>query len=186
MQIYGNLFRTTDMSADTYVFRISSAGANGYLGASIEVYNNVFISGASDSYHWPVYDQSATAGVFTFKNNINYSETTSAYAYCLRVDQANSIVHSNNLYYHAGVGDYNLVRIVSTYYKDSNISGWEATAVTTDPTFTSEFDNLHLQTGSPALNTGIIIPGISQYDFDGVAWGENPWNMGAYETIVDP
>lgn len=71
-----------------------------------------------------------------------------------------------------------------SYRNPSQTDSWESSCVTADPTFTVEFTNLHVQTGSGALDAGVTISGIT-LDIEGVALGEPP-NIGAYETIEDP
>lgn len=62
--------------------------------------------------------------------------------------------------------------------------GWETNSPNpADPTFTSS-TNYHLQTGSPAIDTGVAISFITD-DYEGVARGTPP-NIGAFETIEDP
>jgi len=62
--------------------------------------------------------------------------------------------------------------------------GWETNSpYPADPTFTNPPDNLHLQTGSPAIDAGLAIDFITT-DYEGVERGDPPC-IGAFETIED-
>ena len=79
-------------------------------------------------------------------------------------------------------GDWLLID--GTGYNSGEIAGFEGTAQNTDPTFTVNFTNLHLQTGSPAIDGGVAVAGYTE-DREGVAVGSPP-NIGQSETTEDP
>ena len=59
---------------------------------------------------------------------------------------------------------------------------WEATSVTSDPTFVTDFTDLHLQTGSPAIGKGTAISGVIT-DYDGVTYADPTRAIGALEYV---
>ena len=82
----------------------------------------------------------------------------------------------------SGAADW--ISVGGTAYNQSEITDFEATGQSTNPTFTVDFTNLNLQTGSDAIDGGTAISGYTE-DIDGVAVGSPP-NIGAKETTEDP
>jgi len=159
-------------------------GAWDYTGSLFEFYYNTIIG---DGTTVAVEEETnCGTGVFTFRDNIIVStaDVSDNAGACLAVLNTNSVISLNhNLYHRSRVGaSVLLVNYGGSYKLRSNLIAWDVTAVITDPTFTVEFTNLHLQTGSPAIGAGVAISGITE-DIEG-----NPMQeyIGAYQTIEDP
>ena len=178
-KVYSNLFY--DISTASVYDNCIRAGAahDGDLvsGSLIEIYNNTFFHTGEQAL---VYITEDHDNQFIVKNNIFYTNYTggSMQGLCITAPDTFSFIHSNNLFYRPNTDK--LVKIVNTYYGASTISSWESTAVASDPTFVTNFSDLHLQTGSPADGAGITITGLTYTDYDKVVWDDPP-AIGAYE-----
>jgi len=172
--IYGNVIIGDGNAAASAIF--SSSGSD-FSSATLDFYNNTVISTNGPGF----YDN--IDATITLNNNIFYntSSTSDKWAY-QDASGSGTLNHTYNLYFANQSGDW--IDINGTGYNQGEISGWEGTAQTTDPTFTVEFTNLHLQTGSDAIDNGTAVAGYTE-DIEGVAVGDPP-NIGAYETTEDP
>ena len=151
--------------------------------ATIQVSNNI-ITGSSTSSGSGVYCLAGTltianntiynlnfginnalAGTVTARNNILDRLTTGIYY----ANFGGSLTNSNNLYYLCG----------------TNLSGVASGGgdVTSDPRLVNPPSDCRLQAGSPAINAGVTVAGITAVDR---AWVPRPqgasWDMGAYEV----
>lgn len=171
MKIYGNLIYANNTNSKG--IHLDMDAGSDYTGSLVEIYNNTVISNVNSTY------QNDYNGDVTLKNNIFYNTvTTGGYSYAST--GTGTIIHSNNLYYVKSTGNW--VKEGGTNYTQATIvSGFETTAQTTDPTFITEFTDLHLQSGSPAIGSGVAISGITT-DYDGVSYGSPP-AIGAYEYV---
>jgi hypothetical protein len=174
--------------------------------ATINIYNNTLFSNASNgSFPYEVAFQNTTVTNYTlnFKNNIIYAETGVLPLY----DVAGEITaHSNNIYYRNGGG--NLVQSPAGIYKTSaNLSTYEATAYSTDPTFTNttnlptgftgtyginmvpDSNGLSIESGNALKNGADLGPNfngaINLSGKGGVSVRQGLWDIGAYESVSE-
>ena len=167
LKVYNNTFRYTQ-----------DAAINGDGIDSGNIYNNTF------------YGDNESVGQYTsflfldgctlnIKNNIFYAQLTydttmSGLIYSLGT---NTITSDYNIFYRIA-SNLNIIRIGGTYYKTSDAAtiqstlGWEAHSIFSDPKVISSSD-LHLQSNSPAINTGINV---------GLPYNNTAPDMGAYES----
>lgn len=96
----------------------------------------------------------------------------------------NSNIYRNNLFYSSATN--NVIRYRGSTMTVAQFNGQTgnngdvmANNISGNPLFVVNYSNLHLQTGSPAIDAGYS-PTLSSYDRDGVAWGSPP-TIGAYE-----
>lgn len=137
------------------------------------IHNNTIIRGYQGVYG----DASLTGGLsgWDFSNNLFYNQVE----YCILVDgdgpppTKTTITHANNCYY----GPTTLININGTTYTSATIASFEATAVSSNPTFVSSTD-FHLQAGSPCVNAGKQLGYAT--DKDGIAIDATP-DIGCYE-----
>lgn len=137
------------------------------------IYNNTINNASSAGVRWTAAGGiTKTAFNSVIKNNI----FTNIGSECVTASGATSgLVTSNNLYYNITSW---LLRYNSITYSPATITGFEATAQTTDPLFTTPGSDYSLQTGSPAINTGVNV-GLTT-DILGNPIVGNP-DIGAYE-----
>jgi len=171
--VYGNVIKKTDGNNTGGGIWIFNHGARTSVDAELNFYFNTIYANSGIGLNCDL----AEAGIVTWQNNLIFDGS----GFCMDLLTAGVVVHSYNCYYSDYPGDPYLV-YGAEQIKVSEIGGWEATAIATDPTFTVEFTNLHLQTGSPAIDAGVAIEGITE-DIEG-----NPMQdyIGAYQTIQDP
>jgi len=127
----------------------------------------------------------STPDVLTIKNNIFYHTSDDSGNGLLIFNNAATAMkeNSNNLFHRSLAGaDINFVWNGS-WYTRTTLTNFEASALDGDPTFTTEFTNLNVQTGSEAIDGGVDV-GLSE-DFNGDAVGDPP-NIGISETTEDP
>ena len=185
--VYGNVFwniaPTNGQSEGTV--RVTGTGANAYSGGWLNFFYNTILCGDLDNYSYAFMDFGQTSGFILFRNNLivnMYDGASAGYGFCYRELVSGTSTHDHNLMYCPSAQDNLLVKTnLATYAKSVIIATWEATAVITDPTFTSA-TNFHLQTGTPA-GFGVTVSGIT-LDIEGVAIG-TPIYVGAYQTIED-
>ena len=146
-------------------------------GQNIEIYNNTIITKGG---HGARFDQGVTSTV-TFKNNIIIQTNTGNGQDALNIATTGAVVHDHNLYYCNQVGTV-YVTEGGSYYFLADMPTWEATSVTSDPTFVTDFTDLHLQTGSPAIGKGTAISGVTT-DYDGVTYADPTRAIGALEYV---
>jgi hypothetical protein len=140
-------------------------------------YNNTIITSTA---YGAFKNGCSIVGSATFKNNLCYSTVAGQYGgYVITCNTANNTIHSNNLMYRTEATNCYHVLNGSNYTR-TTVPTFEPTVVVTNPVFVTNFTNLHLQAGSPAINAGVNIPIIPQFDYDGVAVA-NPLEIGAYE-----
>jgi len=91
-----------------------------------------------------------------------------------------------NQYFSDGVADNHIVQRLSstdcTLAEWQTLTGQESHSANSDPTFVTEFSNLHLQVGSPAIARGDPAVGITT-DKDGVTRGVAA-DAGCYEYVA--
>jgi hypothetical protein len=171
--VYYNILFSDNIST----IEIFASGSPNYTNASMRFYNNTIFT----STLYGAFKNAATiASCATFKNNICYSTVAGQYTSpCITCVTANNTVHSNNLMYktetathcyHATNG--------GTNYDRTDVLTWEATAKITDPVFVTNFTNLNLQAGSPAIGVGVDLKLPHDYDGNAIL---NPPAIGAYE-----
>jgi len=181
IDVYGNLFysKATGEVLNGWATRITAGGT--LVGAVLNFDFNTMVTEGGTTFR----DDGDEDGITNIQNNIFMNDGAGGdyENSCVQIDSAVG-THTNNLYYRHGVAGDQVTRIDGTYYDPAPMQAFEATAVITDPTFTTEFTNLHLQTGSPALDAGVAIDGIT-LDIEGVELGSPP-NIGAFETVEDP
>lgn len=178
--IYYNLLYLSAASIHNPVIHITK-GTVPYTNSNFNIWNNTLVSDYNTCYD----DQSLIAGTVKFKNNILLNNGTGPS--CVVIGMSGSTLHSNNSYYRTGVGDLPYIIDGKGFYK-SDVLAWEPTAIVADPLLADiQGFNWHLQTGSLAIDAGIVIPGLTK-DFEGVSLG-NPPNIGCFETpagLVEP
>jgi len=178
---YYNLLYTSAVSGSAGIYLQLTSGLS-YAGASMKFYNNTIVVESGNAYN----DETNQASICTFKNNILFGLGAGQYANSLIniYNNNTSTVHSNNLLYRTDAT--NCVHVTynggATYvYRNSVLASWEASAKITDPLLTDRAGFIWtLQVGSPAINAGINIPAIPQFDYSNYAVA-NPPEIGAYE-----
>ncbi len=162
------------------------------------IYNNTFYghnsAATSNTFHVRYTDGCENAAL---KNNLFYSDRATD-----ANDQGIALYEAGNQDYAEIDADYNLSWRTNAgytiYYVDGTeydrtqwaamraASSWETNGPNpADPTFTDGGnDNFNLQTGSPAISTGLDLSGTFTTDYDGVT--RTTWNIGAFETVEDP
>jgi hypothetical protein len=176
---YYNKLYTSSISGSAGIY----IDAGTYTSANMEFYNNTICVDSGNAYNDGT---NSASSVCTFKNNLLSGIGAGQYANALINIQSNntSTTHTNNVLYRTDAT--NCVHITynagATYiYRNTVISGWEATAVVTDPLLTDRAGFVWtLQAGSPCLNTGTNIATIPQFDYAGAAVA-NPPEIGSYE-----
>jgi hypothetical protein len=164
-------------SANISTIEIFASTSPNYTNASMRFYNNTIITSTA---YGAFKNGCSIVGSATFKNNLCYSTVAGQYGgYVITCNTANNTIHSNNLMYRTEATNCYHVLNGSNYTR-TTVPTFEPTVVVTNPVFVTNFTNLHLQAGSPAINAGVNIPIIPQFDYDGVAVA-NPPEIGAYE-----
>jgi len=174
IRIYGNKIYTSSNGSDGGRVIYINEDAGNWSGSTYEIYNNTLVSQGAALVHIDA------RGTGIIRNNLmfnNYSISSTKWVMII----PSGFTHTNNLYYQTYAGGDWVNEVGGAGGRTSaEISGWEGTSQVTDPTFTVEFSNLHLQTGSDAIDGGVAISGYTE-DIEGVAVGSPP-NIGAYET----
>jgi len=170
--IYGNVVTNFGSSAGRTGIDIHPS--YNYTGASFNVFNNTILvdNGAVN-----FYDGSSVAGCTKFNNNILWNTGTNL---SVIITTSGSTVHSNNLYYKSGTGNVLILRDGSSYIYKDGIASWESTVRIGDPLFVNSASDWHLKAGSPAIGSGIAIPGITK-DIEGKTIN-NPPDIGCYQS----
>ena len=176
VDIYGNVITLTGTGLQRRGIDFHYDDPYDYTGAAINIYFNTIVANGTDNPSC-LYDGTQQVGAVTFKNNIFYGDGENLIVYGTSLSEP---IHSNNLYYKSGAGNW--TKFLGVERDAANTLVWEPTAVITDPTFTTEFTNLHLQVGSPALDKGVPVSGII-IDIEGTTLSTPP-NMGAYENTA--
>ena len=150
-------------------------------GADIKIYNNTFVA---NNCHGFVNDVPSGYGtIFTVKNNIFICTATSGYT---ALYTGSPITHSNNCFWRTATGSPVFVNNNGSYYYESTITSYEATAIGEDPLLVNRAGfNYHLSSGSPCRDEGANL-GLTQ-DFDGyvVPYNSVP-DIGAFEYGAGP
>ena len=115
---------------------------------------------------------------FYIRNNIFSVATNNALLFVTAADVSNFTIDYN---------DFNVTTVGRLHTTDyTTIADWrtassqDAHSISADPLFISSSD-FHLQSGSPAINTGVTIAGVTD-DYDGAGRPQGPaYDMGAYE-----
>lgn len=180
IKIYGNIVLNNTVSGG-----ISLANNSGTL--KLLVYNNVFYNAFVR-----FTDHSSVVNALEFRNNIIYSTSDVP----LIANSGNIKQSSNNIYYR---GSGTLVTIGGTSYTSSNLSSFEATASSSNPSFkdtgklptgfTGTYgvnlapnnDGLSLQQGSQGLSDGIALATTYNSSVNSVARLSGAWDIGAYQ-----
>ena len=174
IQIYGNIIYANNTGSKGIHFDMSGV-ASSYAGSVIEIYNNTIISNANSTF------QDDIDADFTIRNNVFFNDVTTGGLAFVKNGGSGIVTHSNNLYYVSSTGNW--VNDNGSYYTQSTIStGFETTAQTTDPAFVTDFTDLHLQSGSPAIGKGVAISGVTT-DYDGVTYADPTRAIGALEYV---
>nr|MBP6827338.1 right-handed parallel beta-helix repeat-containing protein [Saprospiraceae bacterium] len=158
------------------------SGADVKIGNVYAFHNTVCVMGSGQANGLQVYPGSSQMEGFTAKNNIFFAEKNRALFLRSGGDQLPPL----DLDYNNYVCSDTLVRVqLSTgiqYFSGlpgfSGAFGLEMHGLNADPLFadTSAHD-FHLKTGSPCINTGVVIPGINDRWYGGLA----P-DLGAFEA----
>jgi len=151
---------------------------------NVYYYNNTIVltGGYSD---WQTEGRNNDASV-TVKNNLFiYSSSSSSDNYFRFDDACNNYIFDNNMFWDLDG---------STQIDGGNISTWNAkpevgTDILANPNFiqftgTSDIKNLNLSVGSPAIDTGLDLGNLYEFEYDmnGVLRSANgKWNIGALE-----
>ena len=172
-EIYGNLIKKTAIYDDGGgIWEMDPSGRD-CSGQNIKIYNNTLYVGGGRGIDIDISNSNTT----TVTNNIIYFNSIGNDQNALDIQYSGSTSHSYNLLYCSPSGGY-YAREGSNYYYQADIATWEPTAVTSDPTFVTNFTDLHLQSGSPAdgAGTNTLVP---VYDYDGNTYNDPP-AIGAY------
>lgn len=186
IKVYGNL-----------VYNVPNGGL--YLGTDVGntlnllVYNNTFFNAPVTIQNIP-----ATVTAFEFKNNIVYRTSGTPLT-----DSGGKITsHSNNIYYR---GSGTLVSSGSSNFSSSNLTTYEATALSSNPLFLDTTlaptgfsgtysanlapnrNGFSLPSNSPAINTGTALASGYAGSINSSGRTTGSWDIGAYEqTAVTP
>lgn len=178
--IQNNAIYDTNLSG----VRLSSGGCSSNLRNSI-LNNSIRISGSSGNGGWGIYVWDGVSDA-TIKNNVVWTDSLPPINVTAAAVTCGGHVLDYNLYYQSGssnIGSWSGTTYTSLASWRTN-SGGDANAVTGDPSFTSA-TNLYLQQGSPAINEGVTIGGIT----DDIAGTGRPqgsaYEIGAYEFIEE-
>lgn len=169
MSYYYNIVFADD--ADTYCFLQTT------IEGTLNVYNNTFVQQGS-GINRAIRVVTAGNDLATFKNNIVYrADGSSTYIY--EVYTSGTIISDNNILFTGGsmVWDWD-VGVSATLSIWQTNSGNDLNSANSDPLFTTDFTDLQLQTGSPAINAGVDV-GLTR-DILGNPIVGNP-DIGAYE-----
>jgi len=156
----------------------STNDGTGAVVDSIDIFNNVFYAPAATAnlVGISVFTLGETTNLNISNNIIQGFDYAAIYGNGASGQTVDNLTILNNLLYNNANGNEPLFNsLTPTNYTNAG-------NVTEDPLFTNAPDNLHLRTGSPAIDAGIDL-GLST-DFEWVSVGSPP-NIGAYETIVD-
>jgi hypothetical protein len=162
-------------ASNNMISNYSSYAIYSYYNDSLELYDNSFSSSGS----YDIYATYATR--WDIRGNI-FKKWGGSYIYYFSTGCTLGISNKNDLYNAVGsVAYYN-----STTY--STLAAWQATgfdsaSISADPLLAGGF-NLHLRSGSPCIDKGEVLPGIST-DYDGDSRGSSP-DMGADEYTGAP
>jgi hypothetical protein len=145
------------------ILHIDGAGGSGTT--TMEVYHNTITTNSGDGL---VLD----GATCTVKDNILYQNASSGGYYEIRVTSAATLTSDYNDFYHSAGGSYFSYQGVDrTFATWKSSTGGDIHSSDGNPLFTDPNNHIYtLQGGSPALETGIYISGISTAD---------PPNMGA-------
>jgi len=152
---------------------------NNLTGGKINIYNNTIIqTGNVDAIIRLNYADS-----ITLKNNIIFNKGVLGVG-LLWIYYNSEPTSNNNLWYNEGtISVFAQKRAVANY---NTLAAWtaataeDANSLNTDPFLTTEFTNLQLQTGSPAINAGINVGLTRDILGNPVPAGEG-YDIGAYE-----
>ena len=178
VDVYCNqLYSSTKTTNGGGIWVVSSTSPD-WTGAKLNFYNNTIYTLAGRSFT----NDCAVAGVVTFKNNLLYNTGTDDYGMmCLANTTAGATTHSNNLYYRSANVSYTKVKDGGSYAQTSTqVLTWEPTAKVTDPFLVTPGTDFHLQAGSPAIGTGVAIPGLTK-DIEGVTFSNTP-DIGCFQS----
>ena len=183
---YYNIFSNCGLSDGLYAFGgiqfVGTSAATGNLCSYVYIYNNVF---EADGARGLIHLQSPyNLDHFYIRNNIFVDAASYGWlnAWDHLGDDAtdtgtyDNFVIQNNLLYNNANAD-------AIYYRGgktiTNLTGWapQTNILADNPDFVSATD-FHLGVGSPAINAGLYVGIISDYDGQPVA---NPPEIGAYE-----
>ena len=174
---YNLLYSSTKTTSGGGVWVVNSVTPS-WTGAKLNFYNNTIYTLGGRSFT----NDCAVSGVVTLKNNILINSGTDDYGMmCLVNNSAGASTHSNNLYYRNAGVNFTKVKDGGSYKQTpAQVLAWETTAKLNDPLFKVPGTDLRLQTGSPAIDAGIAITGMTK-DIDGTLI-TNPPDLGCYQT----
>jgi hypothetical protein len=118
------------------------------------------------------------AQIGEIKNNILYSPNGSLM--CASYAITASKIDYNCLFRAAGT-QVDAIEPSGKTWAQHQAAGYDASGINVDPTFTTNFTDLHLKTTSGCKNTGADLTAYFTTDLDGVTRPEGAWDIGAYE-----
>jgi len=178
VDVYSNLlYGATKTTSGGGIWIVGSTSPS-WTGAVLNFFNNTIYTLSGRSFN----NDCAVAGVVTLKNNLIINTGNDDYGMmCLVNNTAGATAHSNNLYYRSANVNFTKIKDGGAYKQTpAQVLSWETAAIVTDPFFITPGSDFHLQTGSPAIGTGIPISGITK-DIDGVTF-KNPPDIGCYQS----
>jgi len=156
---------------------------------SLKFYNNTFFD---DNVR--IWSNSATYSALEFKNNIFYETDATP----LTDDEGEITSHNNNIYYRSGDGI--LVSLRGNLYTSSNLTSYEASALSSEPAFnntsnlpsgftgtygvnlSTNTEGLNISASSPTKDGGVSLGDTYNGSINSVVRPDgNAWDIGAYE-----
>lgn len=164
---------------------LTISGLVGTLTDKVYVYNSTFVQGSDGYQVLQIENIKITGGTgITFKNNIFYATKIASW---LTATDVVKIISDYNTFYTDG----NAATDIFDIYTGETATGYtlaewqsgfsqDSHSIITDPLFVSTSD-FHLQSGSPAINTGLTIATVTD-DYEGNL-RSGLFDIGAYEYI---
>jgi len=162
------------------------SGYTGKIGKVYAFHNTICVKGSGKAYGLEVFPGSGVLEGFEAKNNIFFAEQNHALLLRGSPTQLPSVTLDYNNYLNADT----LIKVQNAlgaqYFLDlptfTTALGFEVHGLNADPMFMDTSANdYRLLPGSPCQDAGVLIPGINDQDFLGVA----P-DMGAMESAINP
>lgn len=195
IEVYNNVFLNKKQSTKDNSYAVIRLNTPAVLdsGNPIKIYNNSISLIGSDTagemFKAGISLDGIVAGDYIdLQNNIVRIEDTDSnnYAYAIRMDGTLTNVTE----------DYGVYYSTESNILDGTFTFGGDTIITTDPNYTNNTNDLTLQTGSIALNSGVSLSSFFTTGLDENATWPEPdtvtrpigaaWDKGAYEHIVSP